>query len=117
MKINSLEFASTGFDSWGTLPTGSYHRNKYALGNVDQCRAIGEIRMQYCAFDGAFPSELQPLVIGLCIPQVCNPDFVQRLYGRYLTTKGFQLKPTIEQQLHCIRDEEILYDGAMITAM
>lgn len=94
-----------------------YHQNTYALGNVDQCRDITEIRMQHCTFLGAPPGDLELLVSGLCVPQLCNPDFVQLLYAAYLKTQSVTLVPMVEQELLCIRDEEIQYDGAVITAM
>ncbi|KXJ73197.1 hypothetical protein RP20_CCG016319 [Aedes albopictus] len=105
------------FDSWGKIPSGLYHQNTYALGNVDQCRDITEIRMQHCTFLGAPPGDLELLVSGLCVPQLCNPDFVQLLYAAYLKTQSVTLVPMVEQELLCIRDEEIQYDGAVITAI
>ncbi|EAT39214.1 AAEL008948-PA [Aedes aegypti] len=105
------------FDSWGKIPSGMYHLNGYALGNVDQCRDIAEIRMQHCTFVGAFPSDLELLISGLCVPQSCGPDFVQMLYGAFLSTQSVALVPMIKQELLCIRDEEIQYDGAFITAI
>lgn len=94
-----------------------YHQNGYALGNVDQCRDIAEIRMQHCTFIGAFTSDLDLLISGLCVPQSCGPDFVQKLYGAFLSTQSVALVPMVKQELLCIRDEEIQYDGAFITAM
>lgn len=73
--------------------------------------------MQYCIFSGALPRGIQPLAMGLCIPQVCSSDLVRQLYGDYLEIKGFQLESAAEQQPYCIRDEAIQYDGAMVTAM
>ncbi|XP_062544956.1 LOW QUALITY PROTEIN: nose resistant to fluoxetine protein 6-like [Armigeres subalbatus] len=104
------------FDSWGKLPSGMYHENGFALGNVDQCRAIEHTRMQHCTFIGAFPSNLAPMLSGLCIPHSCNPDFAQQLQGDYLSTQGVFLVQMFQQDLLCIRDEVVYFDGAMITA-
>lgn len=73
--------------------------------------------MQHCTFIGAFPSDMDPLISGLCVPHMCTPDFVQLLYAGFLNTQGAILVPMVTQELLCIRDEEVLYDGAMITAM
>lgn len=73
--------------------------------------------MQHCTFVEAFPSELEPLVFGLCVPQHCRPDFVKQLYWDFLVTKSVRLMSTVEQEVLCIRDEEIRYDAAMVTAM
>ncbi|XP_062544983.1 nose resistant to fluoxetine protein 6-like [Armigeres subalbatus] len=105
------------FDSWGKIPSGLYHQNGYALGNVDQCRDIEPVRMQHCTFIGAFPSDMDPLISGLCVPHMCTPDFVQLLYAGFLNTQGAILVPMVTQELLCIRDEEVLYDGALITAI
>ncbi|KXJ74409.1 hypothetical protein RP20_CCG013733 [Aedes albopictus] len=105
------------FDSWGKIPSGLYHENGNALGNVDQCRGIEQIRMQHCTFIGAFPSGMAPLFSGLCVPHSCSPDFVQQLYGDYLNSQGGMVVPMFEQESLCIRDEEVRYDGAMITAI
>ncbi|XP_065094529.1 nose resistant to fluoxetine protein 6-like [Ochlerotatus camptorhynchus] len=107
------------FDSWGKIPSGLYHQNGYAVGNVDQCRGFSweHIRGQHCTFIGAFPSDMEVLVSGLCVPHFCDPDAAQALYGDYLNTQGIMLVPFIEQEMLCIRDEEFKYDGAMITAI
>ncbi|KXJ73198.1 hypothetical protein RP20_CCG016320 [Aedes albopictus] len=105
------------FDSWGKIPSGLYHENGNALGNVDQCRGIEQIRMQHCTFIGLFPSEIGLLFSGLCVPHSCSPDFVQQLYGDYLNSQGGMVVPLFEQESLCIRDEEVRYDGAMITAI
>ncbi|KXJ72976.1 hypothetical protein RP20_CCG016825 [Aedes albopictus] len=105
------------FDSWGKTPSGLYHQNGYAFGNVDQCRAIEQVRMQHCTFIAAFPSDLALYYSGLCVPHSCSPDYVAQLYGNYLVTQGMMLIPLVRQETLCIRDEEIQYSGAMITAI
>lgn len=119
ISVYNVIIISVGFDSWGKIPSGLYHQNGYAVGNVDQCRGFSweHIRGQHCTFFGAFPSDMEVLVSGLCVPHFCDPDAAQALYGDYLNTQGIMLVPFIEQEMLCIRDEEFKYDGAMITAM
>lgn len=73
--------------------------------------------MQHCTFIAAFPSDLALYYSGLCVPHSCFPDYVAQLYGNYLATQGIMLIPLVRQETLCIRDEEIQYSGAMITAM
>ncbi|XP_058467393.1 nose resistant to fluoxetine protein 6-like [Malaya genurostris] len=107
------------FDSWGKIPSGMHHGNGNAFGNFDQCRLYSwqGVRGQHCTFLAALSSSLPPFVSSLCVPHFCTPVFARQLYGEYLITRGAVVITDINQDLFCIQDRDILYDGGVVTAI
>ncbi|XP_058814383.1 nose resistant to fluoxetine protein 6-like [Topomyia yanbarensis] len=107
------------FDSWGKIPSGMYHGNGHAFGNYDQCRMYSwqEVRGQHCTFLASASNNLPTLWSSLCVPHFCAPEFARQLYGEYLGTRGVTVISTMNQDLLCIKDREVVYDGGVVTAI
>lgn len=108
---------STGFDSWGKIPSGLYYGNGFAIGNYEQCQRFSyrQVNSYHCTLSAAMPNSQLPIVaFGLCLPELCSPEFSLKLYGGHLLEQGVALLPVLN---FCSRDAGVEFNGALITAM
>ncbi|XP_001849838.2 nose resistant to fluoxetine protein 6 [Culex quinquefasciatus] len=110
---NGLEW----FDSWGKIPSGLYYGNGFAIGNYEQCQrfSYGQVNSYHCTLSAAMPNSQLPIVaFGLCLPELCSPEFSLKLYGGHLLEQGVALLPVLN---FCSRDAGVKFNGALITAI
>ncbi|KAL1399318.1 hypothetical protein pipiens_008305 [Culex pipiens pipiens] len=110
---NGLEW----FDSWGKIPSGLYYGNGFAIGNYEQCKrfSYGQVNSYHCTLSAAMPNSQLPIVaFGLCLPELCSPEFSLKLYGGHLLEQGVALLPVLN---FCSRDAGVEFNGALITAI
>lgn len=114
-----LYIVCAGFDSWGKIPSGLYYENPWALGNFDQCRHFNwnGIRGQHCTFAVGYPGDMGTLIAGLCMPRVCAPVFVEKMYSGYLETMGAKMLPLYGPEWVCEHGKEVDFNGATVVAM
>lgn len=89
------------FDSWGHIPSGLYSNKHYSHGNYDDCVAVknGTLTGKYCkAYVRAVYTQKEYIRVGICIPEVCDPKFIQLIYSKLTDLAGVYID-------HCVKDE------------
>ncbi|XP_065079915.1 nose resistant to fluoxetine protein 6-like [Ochlerotatus camptorhynchus] len=106
------------FDSWGKAPSGIYYGSSHVFGNYDQCRQFSwrQIRGEHCVFVVSYAKGMFPFVPGLCVPSVCTPRFIHRIYGDYVSGRNATLEIPADPNLRCSHNSGLVFHGAVITA-
>lgn len=77
------EYYDRIFDAWGHIPSGIHSGKLQSMGNYDDCVSIKNESLvgKYCkTFIMTSKSQVEFIRIGICIPQVCEPNFIQDIF-------------------------------------
>lgn len=61
------------------------------------------------------PDDLPVFYTGLCVPQFCTQQLLTHVYGEYMLGKGAFVVPLDVSM--CNKDQDVEFNGAVITAM
>ncbi|KXJ75069.1 hypothetical protein RP20_CCG012371 [Aedes albopictus] len=116
--LNGDYFGLEWFDSWGKVPSGIYFGNNRAYGNYDQCRQFRwkQIRGEHCLFLINYSNTAKSYVSGLCVPSVCTPEDIHRVYGDYVANRSLKMDFPLDRGLRCSHYQGIEFSRSIVLA-
>ncbi|XP_053699367.1 nose resistant to fluoxetine protein 6-like [Sabethes cyaneus] len=98
------------YDLWGKMPAGLLQGNYFTPGNFERCRHLATKLFdgQHCTVQFGFDSmklPLNPLWLGICVPDSCEPRLVKSLTNYFAQQYGLDTVDDYSQAEFCYREE------------